>query len=339
MKVVYFQRKRGPGHFSIEKVFEIFWSYLPPNIQPVVLQCPRESRGILNRIINILWAWRNQGDINHVTGDVHYLTYLMRRRRTVLTIHDCVLMERHQGFKRWLLRLLWYRLPVARSGIVTTISQFTKDQLLKHVFCTPDKIVVIHDPYDPSFKPSPKPFNTDCPVILQMGTGWNKNLERVAAALDGIHCFLEIVGTLSKEQRTILESHSIRYANHVNISDQELYSLYKKCDLVTFASLFEGFGLPIIESQAVGRPIVTSNRCPMTEVAGGAACLVDPESVESIRQGILKVIEDKVYREELVRKGLENIERFAPQKIAARYVENYEKLIFNHQFKVGKARL
>jgi len=66
----------------------------------------------------------------------------------------------------------------------------------------------------------------------------------------------------------------------------------------------------------------------MPEVAGGAACLVDPESVESIREGIHKVLEDKAYREELIRKGFENIDRFAPQKIAARYVELYEKLIF-----------
>jgi glycosyltransferase involved in cell wall biosynthesis len=301
-------------------------AHLPADIRAVVGHCPRPSKGILNRIINILWAWRHQGETNHITGDVHYLTCLLRKKQTVLTIADCVSLERSNGLKHWLLWFFWYWLPEKRCAKITVISEFTKSNLLGYLRCDPKKIEVVHCPAPRGFNPYPKPFNSDCPVVLQVGTDWNKNLERVAVALKGIPCRLEIVGRLKEEQRAILEANGIAYVNHVGVSDEELLSLYQSCDLVVFASTYEGFGLPIVEAQAAGRPVITSNRCSMPEVAGDAGCLVDPERAESIREGILKVIHDQAYREDLVHKGFENVKRFAPEKISAQYAALYRAL-------------
>jgi glycosyltransferase involved in cell wall biosynthesis len=99
------------------------------------------------------------------------------------------------------------------------------------------------------------------------------------------------------------------------------------CDLLVFASTFEGFGLPIVEAQATGRPVVTSNIMSMPEVAGDAACLVDPFNVSSIREGVLKVINDSDYRNALVKAGFENVKRFQPEQIARQYAELYHELV------------
>jgi len=97
--------------------------------------------------------------------------------------------------------------------------------------------------------------------------------------------------------------------------------------MLVFASTYEGFGLPIVEAQATGRPVVTSNILSMPEVAGGAACLVDPFNVASIREGIAKVIQDSSYREYLVRLGFENVKRFQPENIAKNYLDIYTNIL------------
>jgi glycosyltransferase involved in cell wall biosynthesis len=96
--------------------------------------------------------------------------------------------------------------------------------------------------------------------------------------------------------------------------------------MVLFASTYEGFGLPIIEAQATGRPVVTSRVTAMPEVAGDGACLVDPYDVASIRSGVLRVLGDRGYRDSLVHRGFENVRRFEPGRIAAQYARLYEEV-------------
>ncbi len=325
--VHYFERKAGPGRFSIERVFDDVRAQLPPDIEAKVFKCPYESKGILNRVRNMLWARRNAGSINHITGDVHYLALGLPKKRTILTIADCSLLVRNRGLRRRLLWLFWYRLPIWGAASVTTISEFTKQELLRYVKCKPALIHPFHCPVAQMFQPWPKPFNAECPVALFVGTTlWNKNLSRLIAALNGIRCRLEIVGPLEDSQRDELKANNINFSQYQNLSDEGLLELYHACDFLVLPSLYEGFGLPIVEAQAVGRPVATSNRCSMPEVAGRGACLVDPDSTESIRDGLLRIIGDEAYRENLIQEGFENVKRFAPEKIAAQYAKIYRAL-------------
>jgi glycosyltransferase involved in cell wall biosynthesis len=124
-----------------------------------------------------------------------------------------------------------------------------------------------------------------------------------------------------------LEHSGIEHEWAAGLSDAEVAGKYREADLVVFCSTFEGFGMPIIEAQAVGRPVVTSNIEPMSEVAGGAACLVDPYDDHSMREGILRVIEEPAYREDLVRRGFENVKRFSAGEIGRRYVRLYQEVM------------
>jgi len=240
---------------------------------------------------------------------------------------DLVSVHRHDGWRRAFLLFFWYRLPVRRAAVVSVISEATKADLLRHIRIDARRVRVVSCCVSHAFTPSAKRFDAEKPIVLVVGTGPNKNVERIAQALQGISCHLRVIGNLNRRQLSALGECGVEYSFVRGITDAEIVNEYRQCDMVIFPSTYEGFGLPIVEAQATGRPVITSTACSMPEVAGGAACLVDPWDVASIREGVLKVIADPVYREELVRRGLENVERFRPQKIARAYADIYKELL------------
>ena len=261
-----------------------------------------------------------------MTGDLHYLALALPARNTVLTIHDLVTLRLGGNpIKKYLWRKLWFDWPLRRVGRITCISETTKAELLSAFpWLNPSKVFTVHNPIDPLFTPAPKVFDEHCPTILHIGTGWNKNLERVALALKGINCKLIIVGALSDAAKQQLQEHGVSYENKVNISDDELLDCYRQCDLVSFPSIFEGFGMPIIEAQATGRAVVTSLLTPMCEIAGKGACLVDPTSVENIHAAFCNVITNPRFRENCIAQGLQNVQRFNVERIVTQYQEIYQ---------------
>ena len=327
MRVTFYHRRPHADNFSIERVFQDVRQALPPNIRYRVAVSHFESRGLWKRVYNVIEAAFRQGDVNHITGDVHFLALLLDKKRTLITIHDCVSLERLKGWRKKIFFFFWYWLPEKRSSLITVVSESTKQELLRYLRCPPGKIRVVHDCVSDDFKPVLSPFNAIKPVVLQVGTGKNKNLLRVAAALKGISCHLRIVGKLSDAQIATMKAYQIEYSSVAGISEKEMLREYQRSDMLIFASTYEGFGLPILEAQATGRPVVTSNIMSMPEVAGDAACLVDPFDVTSIREGILKIIHDMAYRDELVRRGFENIVRFRAETISNNYVEIYNELL------------
>ncbi len=329
MQVTYFQRKPRPraNNFSIERVFECVRRELPAHVDARLCVAPFYSNGVLRRL-SIAWhARRYKGQINHVTGDTNFTALALPGKRTILTNHDCGYLLRTRGFRRWLLKWIWLTLPVRHVAAVTTVSSYSKDEIVRYAGCAPEKIHVIPNPVNAEFQPSPKEFNARRPRILHVGTTPNKNLPRLIEALPGLACTLVIVGPISDEIRRLLDAARIEHENYVDLAAAELLRQYRACDIVAFASLYEGFGMPILEAQAVGRPLITSDRPPMSEIAGGGACLVDPADSASIRSALDRIVADAPFRSALVARGLENVKRYRPEAIARQYLAVYEHVL------------
>jgi glycosyltransferase involved in cell wall biosynthesis len=324
IRVVHYMRRTGA--YGVEGLYRDIRAHMPPDISVTACVSRFPSRGILPRLYDIFRAGRHQGDINHVTGDVHFLTYLLRKRRTILTIHDCGTLENVRGLKKFLLWLLWYWVPEKRSAAIVVVSEATKQNVLRHLRCDASKLIVIHNHVADEFRPSPRPFNQEAPRVLVVGTTANKNIERTAQALGKVNCHVVVIGHLSGSQIAALHQCCPNYENYVDISRATMVEQYRRSDMVVFASTYEGFGFPIVEANAVGRPVVTANVTSMPEVAGDAACLVDPFDISSIRAGVLRVIGDAAYREYLVARGFENVMRFRIEAVAAQYAELYRNV-------------
>jgi glycosyltransferase involved in cell wall biosynthesis len=328
IKTVFFFRKPIPGYHSIEELFHTLIDHMPSHVDPKVRVMTCFSNGFLRRLVNILVAPFWQGEVNHITGDIHYIAYLLPKSKTILTIHDLEIIRRNKGWRKYYLLLFWFRLPAKKVRYITVISEFTRQELLSYVKIDASKVKVIPNCLPGNITYVPKPFCHECPVILQVGTKHNKNIPNLVKALQGIPCKLMVLGRLEPDQEKLLAEHGITYENKYGLSFDEVIDLYHQIDLLVFVSTYEGFGLPILEAQAIGRPVVTSNVSSMPEVAGDTALLVDPFDVDSIRNGILKIISDASLREELVRKGLENVKKYRPERIAQQYAELYEIIKF-----------
>jgi glycosyltransferase involved in cell wall biosynthesis len=272
-------------------------------------------------------ARQAKSGILHITGDVHYATLLCPFYKTVITIHDCVVLQRGTGFKRLVMRILWFGLPVRLASAIVVISEQTKDELLKTVGMPKKKLSVMPNFVDPGFAFSERPFPSDQPRILHVGTTANKNLPKVIAALRDIPCVLVIVGQLSPAMQRDLQEYGVHYENFSGVDDGTMVSLYRGADIISFPSTYEGFGMPILEGQAVGRPVLTSNLEPMRSVAGqSGALLVDPQSVDSIRDGFLRLIGDEFLRARLIAAGQDNVSRYTLEAVAASYLALYREL-------------
>lgn len=324
-KIVYFNRKpRELGNFSIESYFQLIQAELSHEFEVINKVMPYESSGLLKRLANALYCLFNQGDVNHITGDIHYVAAFLKKSKTILTIHDCGMLYQTSGIKQKILKYFWFTMPVRKAQYITVNSKATREDLCQRVVCDKSKIDVIYICISPEFQSAPKTFNAQSPRILQLGTAQNKNVHRLVPALKGIPCTLVIIGKIDQALKDLIAQNEIQLELYDRrLSNQEVQSEYQKADIVSLVSTLEGFGMPIVEANAVGRVCIAGNNSSMPEIAQEAAHLVDAYSIADIHKGIQKLITDASYREQLIQNGFQNAARFSAASLAQQYAAIY----------------
>lgn len=327
MTILYIYRNPNMG-VSIGKVFKPIEQEMKKYAEIDSIYLPSTNYSIKGLGRNILYVQKviikKKYDIIHITGTENYLLPILRKKNTIVTVHDIgsFFNKRNKIVSSIKKKLFISTLKFAK--IVTFISEKSQTETLQHVSIKSKCSVVIHNPISHNFPYSPKLFNEKKPCILHIGTKPNKNLTNTISAIKKLNCKLSIIGALTIEQAVLLKESNIEYCNKVNISDDELYEEYKNCDIVNFPSLYEGFGMPIIEGQSVGRVVITSNLSPMKDIAKDSAILVNPLEPNSILEGYKEaIINHSLY----IERGLENIKRFDLGKITLQYLKAYQSIL------------
>lgn len=312
---------------SIERVFTAVGAELAASgIDVSAFELPHHDtfKGILKNLL----VSPPTADILHITGQsTYYALRLPAADNSLITFHDLNILRIRSGSRRWMIKQLFYDRPVSRMRYITAISEATKRDLIDQTGCDADKITVIENPLTVRPERHTREFNADRPRLLQIGALPHKNVIRLAAALEGIPATLVLVGDADEQIRSALSKYGIETEFHLKLSDVEMLEQYRAADAVTFFSTIEGFGLPIIEAQALGLPVLTSDLDPMREVSGSGAMLADPLDVQAMRDQILRCIGDADHRGQAIEAGQINIKRFTPETIASKYRSLYEKML------------
>jgi glycosyltransferase involved in cell wall biosynthesis len=251
-------------------------------------------------------------DVLHLPG---HRGPLLSPAPLVVTVHDLAVLRYPDAFNRWTRgysRLLFPRLARAATKVIA-VSEFTAREAVELLGVDARRVRVIPHGVEAPFVPNGPA--TEGEYVLAVGTiEPRKNLERLAEAASRAGVELRIVGAPGWGS---VETQSAGY-----VGDEELARLYRGAAALVYPSLYEGFGLPVLEAMASGTPVVTSTGSAPAELADGAAVLVDPLDVEAIAAGIGEAI---ARRDELRAAGLERARDFTWESAARATAEVYRE--------------
>lgn len=285
-----------------------------------------------------------------IFSPTHYIPRFSPIKR-VVTIFDLSFLHFPETFKKndlWQLKN-WTEYSIKNSSAILTISKSTRDDIVKEYSVSGDKITVAYPGYDQRiFKPSSskdsieevkRRYKTGDSYIIYIGTIQpRKNLERLIEAFSETKGFnLVIVGKTTGEGRQgWMFEDILKKPRELGIDDKVVFTGFvPEEDLVYLLngavayinpSLYEGFGIPVVEAMACGVPVLVSNTSSLPEVVGKAGVMFDPYSVEKMRDAMKEVVENEKIRKDLSEKGLEQAGKFSWEGMAKEVLKVFEDL-------------
>lgn len=266
-------------------------------------------------------------DILFVPGHV---APLIHPKKTIVTVHGLEYEILPWAYSFW--ERLYMRLSIQKScswaNKIVVVSENTKKDLMALYKIPMGKIEVIYEGVMNSFKSSGFNSKINQKYLLFIGRlEERKNIIGILRAFEILKEHYKIPHQLILagkfgygEEKIKNEIKNINFHSDIIlpgfVSEEEKRELLKNADVFLFPTFYEGFGLPILEAQSVGTPVVASDNSSISEVAGGAAILVDPANAEQIADATYKILKEENFRESLIAKGLENVKKFSWEKCA-----------------------
>lgn len=246
---------------------------------------------------------------------------------------------------------LFLPLYCRKASAISSVSKVTADDMVKFIGFDRQKVFVVHSAIDLRFKPVKNQttlsyikdkYHLPERYILFVGNLYpGKNFRNIVKAFKRIKNAIDFplklvsVGDLRwKYEKDFVQIESLGLKDDIQftgwIDQNDLPALYQLADLFLFPSLYEGFGIPILEAMACGCPVVTANTGACPEVAGSAAMLTNPHSVQDIAEKVLRVLNNRELRERMVLRGFEEIKRFNWKKAARKTLGIFEQTVYGN---------
>jgi glycosyltransferase involved in cell wall biosynthesis len=329
--ILFYTQPQVPAAFKLDERFA--WKQIPANpLRRIAISLP--------------------GLVRELRPNVFHCQYILPPRiktATVITIHDLA----HEHYPEFSPRLEGFRMrrlvpwSARRADHIITVSEYSAADISRTYGIPRDRITVVYPSPHEKFQPRDKEtcrahlkevYGLDAPFILYVGrVQVRKNLIRLAEAYGRVRrqhpeLKLVIVGKPDLYYERLLAridelglKKCVVFSGYVPGDDLPLF--YNAAEMFVFPSMFEGFGLPVMESMASGVPAITSQGSCLAEVAGDGALLVDPASVASIADAIQQVLDNSALRRGLIERGLRRTASFRKKSFAETILRVYESLI------------
>lgn len=286
------------------------------------------------------------GDLLHVP---HFNVPVLTPKKLVVTVHDLIYLRQPESIRSGLGRAyaLWmFEMLRRKASAIIAVSQNTKEDLLQRFpAISSEKIFVIPEAAGDRFKKIVDPvllsgvrqkYSLREPYVLFVGSlKPHKNLARLIEAMSSVRQEqkipheLVVVGRADPKYPTmdtlIRRSPFVKYLGE--LPDPEVAALYSMADLFVLPSLYEGFGLPVLEAMACGAPVLASNRTSLPEVVGDAGKTFDPVCVDALSELLYNILKNRDLREVMSKKGLERSRLFSWKKTASETLEVYRQVL------------
>jgi len=287
-------------------------------------------------------------DLTHVP---YFGSSLSPSLPTVVTIHDLIPMVLPEYRGNWRVRLYTSLVAAAapQANLILADSQASKYDILQKLNVPDEQVRVVYLAPAPQFQPAEtwqqivdikKKYNLPEDFVLYLG-GYDvrKNLDALLHAYTWVSgtlhdgCPLVLAGALPKEDTPFFPD-PLRIARELGIekyiitpgwiAEDDRPLLYAAAKVFVYPSRYEGFGLPVLEAMACGTPVVTTNAASIPELAGGAAFQLDPNDTKHMAAPILRLCTEEDSRDDLIERGLDQVEKFTWQKTAAETLQAYK---------------